>query len=360
MTTTMNRLPVSTWNPLGVNSAPASAALPDTPAEGWAKADALSPALPAGVTAPAEADFTDFAESGMGAEADAWLAANANLVNHLAVSGTADAPVVFETTLDETHPHALTYLTVEAAANSSLTVVQVVRGDAENGISANLTRIRTAEGAHVTLVQVQMLGNAARRWNAVAIEEGISARVEQVRIELGGSVAACGARAVLDHNKSEYDLDAVYFGHGRDVLDFNDVSVHTGKDTLCEMHTAGVLTGHADKILRGTVDFRRGAKRGVGHESEDVLLFSPEARNRTAPLILCGEEEVEGQHAASVGRLDEAKLYYLRSRGLSEAQARRLMVDARFAPAIDKVPLESLQDEVRENIAGRLSDELDG
>ena len=107
-------------------------------------------------------------------------------------------------------------------------------------------------------------------------------------------------------------------------------------------------------------DFQRGAKRGVGHESEDVLLFSPSARNRTAPLILCGEEEVEGQHAASVGRLDENKLYYLRSRGLSEAQARRLMVDARFAPAIDKIPLDSLQDEVRENVARRLSDELDG
>ena len=252
------------------------------------------------------------------------------------------------------------YLTIDAAAGSSLTVVQVVRGDAEGGVSANLTHIRAAEGAHVVLVQVQLLGNRARRWNAVAIEQGTSARVEQVRIELGGSVVACGARTLLNHNKCEYDLDAVYFGHSNDVLDFNDVSVHTGRDTLCEMHTAGVLTGSAHKILRGTVDFQRGAKRGVGHESEDVLLFSPSARNRTAPLILCGEEEVEGQHAASVGRLDENKLYYLRSRGLSEAQARRLMVDARFAPAIDKIPLDSLQDEVRENVARRLNDELDG
>lgn len=115
-------------------------------------------------------------------------------------------------------------------------------------------------------------------------------------------------------------------------LDFNDVSVHTGRDTLCEMAHRRCADRQRRKILRGTVDFQRGAKRGVGHESEDVLLFSPNARNRTAPLILCGEEEVEGQHAASVGRLDENKLYYLRSRGLSEAQARRLMVDARFAP----------------------------
>lgn len=321
----------------------------------------MSPALPAGVTAPAATDFGSFAASGMGAETDAWLAANANLVNHLAVTGTADAPSCLRRRSTPDHPHALTYLTIDAAAGSSLTVVQVVRGDAEGGVSANLTHIRAAEGAHVVLVQVQLLGNRARRWNAVAIEQGTSARVEQVRIELGGSVVACGARTLLNHNKCEYDLDAVYFGHSNDVLDFNDVSVHTGRDTLCEMHTAGVLTGSADKILRGTVDFQRGAKRGVGHESEDVLLFSPSARNRTAPLILCGEEEVEGQHAASVGRLDENKLYYLRSRGLSEAQARpALMVDARFAPAIDKIPLDSLQDEVRENVARRLSDELDG
>ena len=148
--------------------------------------------------------------------------------------------------------------------------------------------------------------------------------MEQVRIELGGKVSVCGTRTLQDHNKSEYDLDAVYFGRDNDVLDYNDVSVQIGKDTLCEMHTAGVLTGNADKILRGTGDFRRGAKRGVGHESE-------------------------------------GKLYYLRSRGLSESQARRLMVDARFAPAIEKIPLEELRTEVRETVARRLDDEqLDG
>ena len=196
MTTTMNRLPVATWNPLGVNYAPASAALPTVPADGWAKAETLSPALPAGVTAPAKADFGDFAASGMGTETDTWLAENANLVNHLAVSGTADAPIVFENTLDAAHPHALTYLTIDAAEGSSLTVVQVVRGDAENGVSASLTRIRAAENAHVTLVQVQLLGNRARRWNAVAIEQGKSARVEQVReVEAAAAEARQSAAA---------------------------------------------------------------------------------------------------------------------------------------------------------------------
>ena len=356
--TNMNRLPVPTWNQCGVNAAPAAAALPASAGD-WGEAE-FAVTLPAGVGESKE-EFTTFAESGMGAETDAFLLENATIRHALTVAeNTAVAqPAVFEFTLDAAHPNALSVLDVDAKANSSLTLVQVVRGDAENGVAADLVRIRAAEGAHVKLVQVQLLGSHARRWNAVAVEEGAGAKVEQVRLELGGSVSACGTRAMLGAAKSEYDLDAIYFGVGEAVLDYNDVSVHTAKDTLCEMHTAGVLTGRASKILRGTIDFRRGAKRGVGHESEDVLLFSPEARNRTAPLILCGEEEVEGQHAASIGRLGEEKLYYLRSRGLSEAQARRLMVDARFAPALDKIPLADLRTEAAAETARRLDADVE-
>ena len=350
----MNCLPVPTWNQCGVNQAPAAAALPEVPGDDWGEAN-IAFTLPAGV-GEAEEDFAEFSESGMGAETDRWLLENATVRHALTVAGQTKVkdPALFEVTLDAAHPNALSVLSVDAGADSELTVVQVVRGDAENGIAASLTRIRAGENAHVRLIQVQLLGDQARRWNAVAIEEGKNAKVEQVRIELGGQLSACGSKAQLSAPKTEYDLDAVYFGSGNAVLDYNDVSVHTAKDTLCEMHTAGVLTGHADKILRGTIDFRRGAKRGVGHESEDVLLFSPAARNRTAPLILCGEEEVEGQHAASIGRLDEEKLYYLRSRGLTEGQARRLMVDARFAPAIEKIPLDALREEVRDAAARRL------
>ena len=355
----MNRLPVPTWNQCGVNSAPKAAALPAVPADDWGEVN-LAFTLPAGV-GEAEEDFTTFAESGMGAETDAFLLGNANVRSALTVAEGVEVndPVQFEVTLDAAHPTALSVFSLDAKAHSSVTLVQVVRGDAENGVAASLTRIRAGENAQVRLLQIQLLGDNARHWNAAAVEEGRNARVEQVRIELGGILSACGTRAVLSAAKSEYDLDAVYFGSGSALLDYNDVSVHTAKDTMCEMHTAGVLTGHADKILRGTIDFRRGAKRGIGHESEDVLLFSTDARNRTAPLILCGEEEVEGQHAASIGRLDEEKLYYLRSRGLSEAQARRLMVDARFAPALDKIPLETMRDEVRAEAARRLDNDAE-
>ncbi len=234
--------------------------------------------------------------------------------------------------------------------------MQLVQGDAEGGVSAALTQIRAGAGALVRLIQVQLLGANARRWNAVAIRAGPGARVEQIRIELGGALTVCGTRAALGESRAAFALDAIYFGSGSEVLDFNDVAVHTGRDTLSEMRTNGVLAGRSDKILRGTIDFRRGAARSVGHESEDVLFLNPGVRNRTTPLILCGEELVEGQHAASLGRLDEAKLYYLRSRGLTLGQAHRLMIDARFAPTVQKLPHEQMQAQVNGTITRRLDD----
>ena len=225
MTTTMNRLPVPTWNQCGVNSAPNAAALPAV--RDWGEVD-LAFTLPAGV-GEAETGFDTFAESGMGVETDAYLLANANIRHALTVADSVavNDPILFETTLDAAHPTALSCITLDAGAHSDITLVQVVRGDAEDGVAASLTRIRAGEGAHVKLVQVQLLGKKARRWNAVAVEEATGAKVEQVRVELGGILSACGTRAALAANKSEYDLDAIYFGEGDAVLDYNDVSVHT-------------------------------------------------------------------------------------------------------------------------------------
>lgn len=150
----MNRLPVPTWNQCGVNSAPKAAALPEIPGDDWGEAN-IAFTLPAGV-GEAENDFTAFSESGMGEAVDTYLLENATVRHALTVAEDTkvEAPALFEVTLDAAHPNALSVLSVDAKAGSSLTVVQVVRGDAENGAAASLTRIRAGENAHVKLVQV--------------------------------------------------------------------------------------------------------------------------------------------------------------------------------------------------------------
>jgi Fe-S cluster assembly scaffold protein SufB len=186
---------------------------------------------------------------------------------------------------------------------------------------------------------------------AVVAEEG--ARVEYIQVELGAAQTISGCHIDLLGADASARTEAFYFGDGERTLDFNNIIRHTGERTSSEMYAGGALFDNSDKIYRGTLDFIRGAKKAVGSERENTLLFSPDARNRSAPLILCGEEDVDGRHAATIGRLDSQQLFYMLSRGLSEPDAKRLMTVSMLESALGSVP-----DALRESAAEYLSERI--
>ena len=110
----------------------------------------------------------------------------------------------------------------------------------------------------------------------------------------------------------------------------------------------GVPADEADKLLRGTIDFRNGCAGAVGNESEEVLLLSENIRNRSVPVILCDEEDVVGNHGASIGRPDEELLYYMESRGLRADEAVELLAAAKLAAVVNRIPDEKIREEIRE------------
>lgn len=335
----INPLPVRTWNHAGVNWAAGEAALPVCPAGGWGRADAAYGPLPDGVHStevipPACAALA----GGMGEEAEQFVRRYANTVCFLRAERPAEQPFSLAYELNEAHPVTVAHQAIHAAAGSRLTVIQVCRSTPQTeGLFASFMQVCAEPGARLRLLQLQLLNDRSRYWNAVGLHIGAGAQVELIRAVLGGKTSVCSSYAHLAGRGGQYTLTAAYLGDGDRSLDFSDTAVHTGRETVSELHSAGVLCGQSRKILRGTIDFRRGAVRSVGHESEDVLLFGAQVRSRTAPLILCGEEQVEGQHAATAGRLEERLLYYLCSRGLTPAQARRMMVEARYAPVLDRL-----------------------
>jgi Fe-S cluster assembly protein SufD len=85
------------------------------------------------------------------------------------------------------------------------------------------------------------------------------------------------------------------------------------------------------------------------------MLLSDGVRNRSVPLMLSHEDDVDGHHAVAIGRMDEAKLFYLMSRGLDEAEARRLIVEAGFRPVLDRIADEALREEIAADLERRLT-----
>ena len=155
-----------------------------------------------------------------------------------------------------------------------------------------------------------------------------------------------GAETTLAGKESDFTAAIGYQVTGENRLDMNYNAVHEGKKTTSSMTANGVLRDHAKKLFRGTIDFKKGAKGAKGDELEDVLLLDDGVQNQTIPLILCAEEDVEGNHGASIGSLDDELIFYLESRGISEEAAYELMAVCK------KIPVEGLRAELNEMLDG--------
>ena len=84
----------------------------------------------------------------------------------------------------------------------------------------------------------------------------------------------------------------------------------------------------AKKVFRGTIDFKTGSSDSKGSENETVIMLGDDVVNKTVPLILCSEENVEGSHGATIGELDDDTLFYFGSRGIGREEAERIMAYA--------------------------------
>ena len=172
------------------------------------------------------------------------------------------------------------------------------------------------------------------------------ARVTVRHVVLGGSFTATGLAADLRGDRSRIDIDTSYLGAGADERDFNYIVRHRGKKTECNLDANGVLTGTSKKILRGTIDLMHGAKGAQGNERETVLLANKGVDNKTVPMILCDEDDVAGNHGATIGHVRPEQLFYMGCRGLSEKQAEELFISAKLEDAVITAPDEQMRDNV--------------
>lgn len=352
-----NQLPVRTWSWLGVNELKLQQDIPDGSPykKNPLKNDTLSDALQLQVGKWQE-NFERI-DTGMGKEAEDFISSNKNagisLFNPKGIK--QKEPVFLEYIIDEENDSIIEYNEIIAEEDSEITVVVNYKNKkVVSGFHGSLTYIKAGKNAVIHLVQAQVFEDNVTHINniGVTLEEGSVVQVTQG--ELGAGMIAGGIMADLRGNNSSFSLNTIYLGDKNRSIDFNYVMNHYGKQSVSEMNVNGALMDTSKKLFRGTIDFKKGAKGALGQQSENNLLFSPGIKNVSAPLILCGEDDVEGKHAANSGKIDENVLFYMMSRGLNELTAKRIMLEAWFEPVIQKIPDEKLQLQLLEYVKERL------
>ena len=124
--------------------------------------------------------------------------------------------------------------------------------------------------------------------------------------------------------------------------------------TKTKIDVQGALKDKAKKHFKGTIDFKRGSKKAIGTENEECMLLSPKSKSIAAQIILCSEEDVEGDHSNSTGKIEDKQLFYLMSRGISKKESMKLLVKAKFNKIIEKIKNEKIKNEISQNLEQKL------
>ena len=207
-----------------------------------------------------------------------------------------------------------------------------------NVSSASLLRVIAEAGARVHLHEYVSVGAAQQHLESVGISAARDARVDVHQYLLGGGTVALGFACDLAGERARVDLGCRYHAGGTEVLDINEVVRQRGRNTRSDLSYNGVLEDAAKKGLRTTIDLVHGAKGAQGNEAETVLVLGDDVVNKTLPTILCDEDDVAGNHGATIGSVSPEQLAYLADRGLSRADAEQLFVSALYEDALMHAP----------------------
>ncbi len=245
--------------------------------------------------------------------------------------------------------HAQAHIIIEAMPHAKATVLLYHSGSAHY---AQNVEIIVRDGAQLTVISVQ-------RWDAEAIHLAAhqarvdrDARLRHIVASLGGGVVRVNPTVQLSGRGAEAELFGLSYADSGQHLESQVYLHHEGPHTRGDVLYKGVLQGErARSVWIGDVLIGRDAVGTDSYEANRNLVLTEGARADSIPNLEIETGDIRGAgHASATGRFDDEQLFYLQSRGISEAEARRLVVMGFLGEIVQQIGIPSLQEELIEAI----------
>jgi Fe-S cluster assembly protein SufD len=247
--------------------------------------------------------------------------------------------------------YARTYVKVGRFAKATLVLEQV-----GSATLADNVEVLVADGAQLTLVTLATWENDAVQAQHIRLRVGRDAKVVHVQVALGGDLVRQFTSVEYTGRGGEAELYGLYFADAGQHFEHRQLVDHSVPDCRSYVGYRGALQGEsAHTIWVGDVVIRAAATGTETYEINRNLLLSDGARADSVPnLEIETGEVVSAGHASATGRFDDEQLFYLMARGITESEARKLVVRGFFTELINKIPVEELRTRLGDAIEARL------
>jgi len=249
------------------------------------------------------------------------------------------------------HPRILAIL----GENSQASVIETHAGTNGAQYFTNvLTEIVVGDNAVLDHYTLQYDSPEAYHVGAIHVRTARSATYRSHSVSLGGALVRNDVTAVLNGEGAECTLNGLYAADARRLVDNHTTIDHAQPHCGSREVYKGILADHARGVFNGKIIVRPDAQKTDAKQTNRALLLSEDAQINTKPQLEIFANDVKCTHGAAVGQLDDEAVFYMRSRGLSDASARRMLIHAFAADVLNRLPLEP----VREGIEERLQQQL--
>jgi Fe-S cluster assembly protein SufD len=238
------------------------------------------------------------------------------------------------------HPRVL----IVAGEGTQAVILEDYAGTADTAYFTNaVTEIAVGPNASVTHIKLEREGARAFHIGVTAAAVERDGRLASHAVSVGGKLVRCDLDAVLRGEGAACRLDGLYLARDRQHVDHHTRVDHVAPHTASRELYKGVLGDRATGVFNGRVVIHPQAQKVEAAQTNNNLLLSEEALVNTNPELEIFADDVKAQHGATVGQLDPDHVFYLRSRGLGEDEARRILIHAFAGEMIEKLPHEALR-----------------
>ena len=244
---------------------------------------------------------------------------------------------------------------IEIIANGNTNVIIEYKSKtSEKCFHNGIIRTIAKENAQLNVTIVNLLNEESNNFEAIENKLEKDSKVNYTIIDIGAKTSVSNYYSNIIGENAQNDLKSIYLGINNQKKDLNYIAELKGQKTNIDIDVQGALKDEAKKNFKGTIDFKKGAKKAKGNENEYCMLLSNKAKSIALPMLLCTEEDVEGNHSTASGKVDEKQLFYIMTRGISYKEAVKLIVKSKFNKIIERISDENLKNEILKEIDKRL------
>lgn len=250
-----------------------------------------------------------------------------------------------------THPRVL----VVAEAATQAAVIESYASLCDGCYFTNaLTEIALMEEAQVDHYKLQEESTKAFHVATLEVRQARDSRFASHSISFGGQLVRNDINVNLGAEGAGCTLNGLFIVGGRQHVDYHTRIDHAQPRGFSEEIYKGILDGRSRGVFNGRVKVHPDAQKTDAHQSNNNLLLSRDAEIDTKPELEIYADDVKCSHGATVGQLDEQALYYLRSRGIGESQARGLLTFGFAREMLERVDLVPLREKLTSELLERM------